>query len=772
MKRAWRRWAVVAVLGLAAVYAAVPRPPLREGLGFSQAVLDREGRLLRLTLSPDEKYRLWVPLARIPPALVEATLLHEDQHFRQHAGINPVAVARAVWRTYVVRGRRVGGSTLTMQLARIRYGIDSRAPAGKLWQMLRALQLECTWSKDELLEAYLNLAPYGRNVEGVGAASLVYFGKDVEKLSLAEALTLAVVPQSPARRDPGADTGALTAARLRLFDRWVVLHPKDAEKRSLLATPLTVRTPGALPFLAPHFVNATLQHLPAGSGVKTTLDLGMQRLLERHVRQYVDRRKAVGIRNAAAMVVDWRTLEVRAAVGSASFFDEAIDGQVNGTEAKRSPGSALKPFIYGLAFDQGLIHPRTMLKDTATGFGGYDPENFDGSFAGPLPAEEALTRSRNVPAVALASQLRGPTLHGFLRQAGITRLRSEEWYGLSLVLGSAEVTMAELVELYAMLPNGGLLRPLRMEVDAPRADGVRLLSAEASFLVLESLSGAKRPSQAFQSTWVRDTVPVAWKTGTSAGFRDAWSVGVVGPYVVAVWVGNFDGRPNPAFVGQWTAAPLLFEVVDSMRAKDPDVRRVRWTQPSGATRVSVCALSGGIPGPHCQRKASTWFIPGRSPIKACDVHREVWVDTRTGQRACGPGPFAKAEVYEFWPSDLLKLFQRAGVPRRVPPPEAPGCERDATSMAAEGVPPHITTPEPGVDYDVRASATQPQTVPLAAVTDADVREVFWFVDEQLVGTAPRGESLHWAAKPGTYVVRAVDDRGRSDARTLRVRLVP
>jgi penicillin-binding protein 1C len=765
----WRGW-LLAVVGLAVLYAAVPRPPLREGLGFSQAVFDREGRLLRLTLSPDEKYRLWVPLERIHPALVEATLLHEDQHFREHFGVNPVALGRAVWSTYLTGGRRMGGSTLTMQLARIRYGIESRTPAGKVLQMLRALQLECTYSKDELLEAYLNLAPYGRNVEGVGAASLVYFTKGVEGLSLAEALTLAVVPQSPARRDPGRDAGALTAARLRLFERWLVLHPEDAERRPLLAQPLPVRTPEALPFLAPHFVGRALRASRAGASVRSTLDLSLQRLLERHVKQYVERRREVGIRNAVAMLVDWRSLEVRAAVGSADFFDASIDGQVDGTQGRRSPGSALKPFIYGLGFDQGLLHPRTMLKDASTGFRGYDPGNFDGEFVGPLAAEDALVRSRNIPAVALARQLRPPGLYGFLRQAGISGLRSEEHYGLSLALGSAGVTMTELVELYAMLANGGVLRPLRVGVDAPRDEGVRMLSAEASFMVLDALAKGPRPSQSFRAEWARDTVPVSWKTGTSTGFRDAWSVGVVGPYVVAVWVGNFDGQPNPAFVGQTAAAPLMFELVDSVRAKDADVRRVQPVPPPGVSKVHVCALSGGIPGPHCHRKASTWFIPGTSPIRACDVHREVLVDTRTGLRACAPSPTTRAEVFEFWPSDLLRLFQKAGLPRRVPPAEDASCGLE--QRASEGTPPQITTPEEGVDYSLRASSPGPQTVPLAVVTDADVRRVFWFVDEQLVGTAPRGEPLHWTARPGTYVVRAVDDRGRSDARSLTVRLVP
>jgi penicillin-binding protein 1C len=769
----WRRalYALGALVVLAAAGRLWPRPPLREGTGLSRAVFDHRGQLLRLTTAPDEKYRLWAPLDRIHPALVEATLLHEDQHFHLHPGFNPVALGRGAWRTYVVGDRRIGGSTITMQLARLLHGIDSRTPAGKARQILRAVELEWRYSKREILEVYLNLAPYGRNVEGVGAASLVYFGKEASRLSLPEALTLAVLPQSPRRRDPQRNAAELAEARTRLFDRWVERHPEDGELRSAVASPLPVRAPSGMPFLAPHFVDSVLSRLNAGASVSTTLDLELQRLLERQVARYVERRGVVGIRNAAALLADWRTLEVRAAVGSARYGDRAIQGQVNGTEAKRSPGSALKPFIFALAFDQGLAHPLTMLKDAPSSFSGYNPENFDGDFVGPISAREALTRSRNIPAVHLASRLSDPTFHQFLRRAGISRLRSEENYGLSLVLGAAEVTMSELVELYAMLARGGELRRLRaFEGDDRFLEGdARLLSPEAAFLALDSLEGRRLGPPAVRSSYVRDRVMVSWKTGTSHAHRDAWSVGVFGPYVLGVWIGHFDGSPNRAFVGAEAAAPLMFEVVDAIRAVQPEIALVRRRPPAGVAREEVCSVSGMVPTPSCPHRVATWFIPGKSPVAPCDIHREVLVDARTGLRACRPGPFIRSEVYEFWPSDLLRLFRRAGIPRRVPPAASADCGVDATSLT--GTPPTITSPQPGVDYAVRALGPPVQTIPLLATVDADARETYWFIDDRLVGKSRPGEALPWPARPGRYVVRAVDDRGRSDSQELRVRAV-
>jgi penicillin-binding protein 1C len=740
-------------------------------------VYDRNGTLLRLTLSRDEKYRLWLPLKDISPVLIHTTLLHEDRSFRRHHGVNPRALIRSVWHTYLKSDRRMGGSTVTMQLARIRYGIDSRTLGGKLRQILAAFWLELLYSKDEILEAYLNLAPYGKNIEGAGAASLIYFHKDAGSLTLPEALTLSVIPQNPVRRiaAEGGDlsrNAELNEARRRLFAAWVKKHPRDRDEEAFTRLPAFLHDPSEMPFLAPHFADAVLQADPFDARLETTLDLPLQRLVERHARAFVESKRHIGIVNAAVLLVDHQSMEIKALLGSVDFFDAAIQGQVNGTAAKRSPGSAIKPFIYALGIDQGLIHPLTMLKDAPMSFGAYNPENFDNEFTGPLSARDALIRSRNIPAVAIASQLTNPGLHRFLMQAGISGLREEDHYGVTLALGAAEVSMQELATLYAMLANGGLLKPLRCFTDQPQNPGRRLLSREANFLVLDMLEANPRPQQGYRSDWTRDSLAVPWKTGTSFGFRDAWSAGVVGPYVLVVWVGNFDGEGTPAFVGREAAAPLFFAIVDALKSHDGAIRQYpgQGLAELNLTTTEVCSVSGKLPGPACPRKVSTWFIPGKSPIETCDIHRRIYIDTRTGLRSCREGePGTRAEVYEFWSSDMLEVFRQAGIPRRVPPPYAPECRIEET--ATRGTGPQITSPRWGVTYSLRTRSLDQERIPLTAVTDADTRTVYWFVNERFLGTSPSGEPFFWKPVPGRFVVRAVDDQGRADAREVSAVLV-
>jgi penicillin-binding protein 1C len=793
-------------------------PSLQSDVSFSQAIYDRSGKLLRLTLSRDDKYRLWLPLKAMSPVLVNATLLHEDKWFRFHPGVSPTSLVRAVWHTYIKKDRKIGGSTITMQLARIKYDINSRTISGKTTQILAALWLELLHSKNEILEAYLNLVPYGLNIEGAGAASLIYFHKNADKLTLSDALTLSVIPQSPAKRMGRVTEGipakqSLEQARKVLFAKWAEKYPKDNDQKSIVDLPIILKRPSDLPFLAPHFANEVRELDPFDPVLHTTLDLRIQRLIERHVKSYVEANRQKGINNAVVLLADHRTLEVRSLIGSADFYDPRIDGQVNGARAKRSPGSALKPFIYGLGIDQGLIHPLTMLKDSPISFGAYNPENFDGEFSGPIKAKDALVKSRNVPAVDIASRLAPPGLHGFLLKAGITRMRDESFYGMSLALGSAEVSVEELVQLYAMLANGGVLKPLKYFVSkesvnktsrrhsglykpAPagskpgESKGVpqmtldsrlrgndeqgdmRLLSKEASFLLLDILSANPNPLQGFRTDWIRDHLTVSWKTGTSFGFRDAWSVGIAGPYVLGVWIGNFDGEGNPVFIGREAAAPLFFEIIDSLRSQDAGINEYsgKGLSDLNLAKVEVCALSGGLPGPDCNQRVSTWFIPGKSPIAKCDVHRRIFVNSRTGLRACSDGATGtRSEVYEFWPSDLLAIFRQAGIPRRVPPPYEPGCGMDVT--ASRGAGPRITSPREEVVYSLRISDLNEERIPLTAITDADTRIVRWFVNEEYLGESASGKPYFWQPKPGKFVVRAVDDLGRASFREVRTQLV-
>jgi penicillin-binding protein 1C len=765
--------ALALTVGLATV-RFWPRPPLAARIPSSTAVLDADGHLLRLTMARDQQYRLWTPLDKVSPEFVAALLLHEDQHFYAHAGVNPVSLVRAASATYA-GGMRQGGSTITMQLARLLYGLNTRCVSGKLRQIALALGLELRYSKRDLLEAHINLLPYGGDVQGVGAASLVYFGKTPAQLALNESLTLALIPQAPAMRAPLSATSSrdreppsLAAARRRLFTQWLALHPQAGDQAGLMALPLHYDGSRELPFEAPHFTGAILAHGNDTPVIRSTLDLGRQRLIERVLQGYVREQERLGVRNAAALLVDTRDMGVRAMIGSARFTDESIAGQVNGTLAKRSPGSALKPFIYALAIDQGLIHPLTMLKDAPTSFGAYSPENFDGRFVGPISATEALIRSRNVPAVALSARLAQPSLYQFLRDAGIAHMASERHYGLSLALGGGEVTMEETAALYAMLANGGVLYPLRHRLADRAAMGTRLLSEQAAFMTTVMLEENPRPDDS--SAPAQKKVPVAWKTGTSWGFRDAWTAGIFGHYVLVVWVGNFDGTSNPAFVGIQTAAPLFFRIFDALHAAEPGMSELTLRPPPGVTRVAVCAASGDLPNTECPQTALTWFIPGKSPIRLSDVHRRIWYDTRTGNEACPPydTPFVRSEVFEFWPSDVLRLFAEAGMPRRQPP--APGsCRHEAPG----GHGPHINSPLSNTTYTLRAARIGNETIPLAATTDGEVRTVHWFVDDAYVGTGRPDVAVTWTpGRSGEFTVRAVDDAGRADSRALRVAVIP
>jgi len=775
----WLRRAGIALSGGVAAFSLLPRvvphQALRTRFPTSTAVYDAGGGLLRLTLSADEKYRVWVPLVRISPLLVDATLLQEDRHFWLHPGVDPVALVRGAWRTYVVGARRQGGSTITMQLARLVYGIHSASPAGKLVQIARALELELCYTKRTILEAYLNFVPYGGNLEGAAAASLVYFGKDPSQLTVPEALTLAVLPQNPTRRAPGArdrPDAVLRRARAVLYARWQRTHPPLEGEADLMTLPIEVGSTGGLPFRAPHLVDAVLAGAAGAAEVHTTLDRRLQALLERQIRGYVAAQARLGVHNAAALLVDARTMDVKALVGSADFFNTAIAGQVNGTAAKRSPGSTLKPFIYALALDQGVLHPLTVLKDAPSAFGAYSPENFDGRFVGPLTAKDALIRSRNVPAVYVASRLSQPDLYDFLELAGVSGLRSRDYYGLALVLGGGSLTMEELVGLYGALANDGVVRPVRYRADQHGAAGVRVLSAEASYVTRDMLKDNPRPGEL--SAARPGPLSVYWKTGTSYGFHDAWTIGIFGPYVLAVWIGNFDGAGNPAFVGVQVAAPLFFQVVDAIEAQEPALAEPVRSFPPNLTTVEVCTASGDLPNVDCPQTAPTWFIPGKSPIRVSTLHQRLLIADRTGLRVCPPyttGPVHRI-VYEMWGSDMLKLFQQAGLPRRSPPPFDPACGAH-TPESPGGARPQITSPLRGVVYALRAKRLGQEIITLRATTGAGVREVYWFVDKSFVGKAAPGASLAWRAEaPGSFMVRAVDDQGQADFRLIEVAVVP
>jgi penicillin-binding protein 1C len=758
--------AIIAAAPIAILFAVrlYPHTPFPNRVPLSTTVYSSDGQLLRATLASDDQYRLWTPLSQMSPSLTDAFLLKEDRWFYWHPGVNPVALVRAATRTWRGAGRQ-GGSTITMQLARLMYRRNTRTTVGKLRQIGDALWLEARYSKHDLLEAYLNLVPFGGNIQGVGAASRLYFGKPPDRITLGEAVTLAVIPQSPAARS--VREPQLLRARARLAVLYLESHRATDADRRQLELPLPARPEFPMPWLAPHFVDQLLGgHAPTSPRIDTTLYLSLQRTVERQVRRYIDQYSNRGIRNASVLLLDSREMSVKAWVGSADYWNESIDGQVDGVLAKRSPGSTLKPFIYGMALDQGILHPRTILRDSPSSFGPFTPENFDGRFFGPIPAEEALVRSRNVPAVWVATQLKQPNLYSFLQTAGVSRLKPEQYYGLALALGGGEVTMEELAGLYGMLANQGVLRPISTEGGAgfslPAA--TRLLSPEAAFITLDMLRRNPRPDSdgapATYSRW-----PVAWKTGTSWGFRDAWSAGMVGPYILVVWVGDFSGKGNPAFVGVEAAAPLFFRIADAVNLARQGEPAPPLDPPPGVSKVAVCAESGDLPNAWCPHTVETWYIPGKSPIRVSQLHRPVAIDIATGRPACPPysPETTRFQVFEFWSSDMLKLFREAGMPRRAPPP-LPACTADDS-----GETPRIATPRLGVVYTLRRSRLD-SVIALEAGAAADVQSMFWFDGAALIGKAPiRAGALSWRpTAEGAHLIRVIDDHGRTAERDIQV----
>jgi penicillin-binding protein 1C len=726
-----------------------PEPLLVNRANGSYAVTDRDGKLLRLSLTSDEKYRLWTPLSKLPQALQDATLHYEDRGFYVHPGINPVSLLRAAWSSLITQDRWMGASTLTMQLARQRWRLKTDTVGGKLKQMAYALWLERHFSKAELLQAYLNLAPYGANIEGAGAAAWIYFHKPAEELNQDEARALALIPQNPTARAP-----MTPASQQRLQQAWWTAYGDDPGFARLW-----FRQRNDLPFKAPHFAERLHGLFPETATLASTLDGTLQSLSEELLSGFLRQHRLQGIANASVMVVHAPSMAVRAYVGSADYFNRQIQGYVNGLKAPRSPGSTLKPFIYAQAIAQGLITPDSRVKDTPLRMGDYQPENFEHNFYGPLSATDALVRSRNIPAISLLAQLQNPTFHQFLQQAGIAIPKQSANYGLSLAIGSAEISMEDLLRLYGLLTNRGELRALRWLNDAEQPAAKPLLMPEAAFLVREMLENNPRPQRSFGGRSFGQQQAVAWKTGTSSGLKDAWAIAMMGDWLVGVWVGNFDGSPNRHLVGRELAGPLLFDILDAIAIERPAAAGE--PLPPGLKRIAVCPQSGQPVSRWCPHGKDGWIIPGVSPIKTCTLHRPIRINPANGLRLCpednGPG---ETRVAEFWDSDELEAFRQAGVRRDNPPPFEHPCA-DTEAGGAGGEAPKIVSPQAGVSYPVRGG--QAGNIEFSAIAAGGRHRLFWFVNDDFMGD---GATVLWPAKPGRFEIVVVDEQGRSSSMVL------
>lgn len=745
----------------------------------STLVVDRNGKWLRAFTAPDDSWRIYESsLEEISPKLKTAVLTYEDRWFYHHLGVNPVSIVQAAVDN-IKAGRVVrGGSTITMQIARMMEPKE-RTVRNKLIEMFRAIQLELKYSKSELLTMYFNMAPYGGNIVGSSAAAQIYFNKPQGRLSLGEAALLAAIPNSPELLRPDQHPENARKAREKVLQRLLTFKQIDEKAfREAVNEPIpTKRHP--MPFKAPHLARLLKsKHTQQSKRIHSTVDLKIQGLTERILQTALAPFRSQGISTGAVIVMDTESREVLAMVGSYDFFDKTSEGQVNGTTAPRSPGSALKPFVYALALDQGLITPERLLYDVPVDYSGYHPSNYDGGYRGYVTARDALANSLNVPAVNLQDQLRNSTskssVYSFLKQAGISTLsKPEEHYGLSLILGGCEVTLLELTTLYAGIANYGDFAPyqlVKMKDNAQQIGGhpQQLLSKGACFILTEMLTEVRRPDLPACFESAVNLPKVAWKTGTSYGHRDAWSIGYTPKYTIGVWVGNFNGRGVASLVGSEVAAPILFALFNALGSN-------RWFIPSHDVDTrKVCALSGMPLSPHCPSSKLDLYIRNISSNEPCSIHKLIRVDNKTETTLCSHcriGRDHHEAVFAEWPAEISTWMNRNGFALPAIPPHNPDC----TGLIA-GQGPIIRSPSENSEYYIRKGVPlEHQKICLEASVSNRTKQVFWFLNGKLISRAPpsdgtpRGTICFWTPVVGKHILTCVDDEGRSTNRILIIK---
>jgi penicillin-binding protein 1C len=741
-------------------------------------VLARDGTPLRAFADRDGVWRYPVTPERVSPLYLQALVGYEDRWFWRHPGVNPLALLRA-GAQWARHGRVVsGGSTLTMQVARIlEPGPPSRTRSawGKMRQVARAVQLEVHLSKREILTLYLDRAPFGGTIEGVEAASWAYLGKPAARLSHAEAALLTVLPQSPSRLRPDRAPERARIARDKVLARmqaqgtWSAEDVRDARIEPVVARALEPPVHAAL--LAQRLRDGA----PRAVRIRSTLDADLQRTLEDRVTAYFS--DLPPRTSAALLVIDNATLEARAYVGSVAFGDKARLGHVDMVKAWRSPGSTLKPFLYGLALDDGLIHSESLLVDAPQSFGDYRPGNFDMAFNGPVAASDALRLSLNVPAVDLLDRVGPQRFAARLANAGIEL----HWPkggapNLAMILGGTGARLEDLVGAYAALNREGVAGRVRYRADAPRVER-RLLSPGAAWIVRDILESHPRPGTAADTFDPRAGMRVAWKTGTSYGYRDAWALGSTRRYTVGVWVGRPDGTPLPGQYGAMTALPLLFETIDSLPTDTGDA--APQPPPANVESVEVCwplGLSPDAAAPQlCRSKRTAWVLEGVVPPTFAERDARLWqagrerfdVDARTGLRLsgdCTQPHVRRTDEVARWPALATPWLSEEARAAAQLPLRAPDCApdgRDATeSLRIDGLVDRATLARP-------PNSTSPLRLSLRALgSEARIR---WLLDGRLVAesTGAARADVEFAT-PGAHTLTALAETGAWASVAFRV----
>ena len=731
---------------------------------LARVVVAEDGTPLWRFADADGVWRYPVGREQVSPLYLQALLAYEDRWFYSHPGVNPLALARAAWLN--LRGGRVvsGGSTLSMQVARL-LDPHPRTLPGKLRQLWRTAQLEWYLSKDQILEIYLDRAPFGGTLQGVAAASWAYLGKSPLHLTPAEAALLAVLPQAPSRLRPDRHPRRAQQARDKVLQRladnqvWPARQVAEAREEPLLLAPR--QEPALAPLLA-----RRLNHGNSPPLIRTTLDASLQRRLEDLLLGW--RARLPERTSAAVLVVESQTMAVRAYLGSVDLGDERRFGHVDMVSALRSPGSTLKPFLYGMAMDDGLIHSESLLQDVPRRYGDYRPGNFSMGFSGPVSASSALALSLNLPAVQLLEAYGPKRFAAQMRSGGVPLILPPlAEPNLSLILGGAGSRLEDLVGGYAALARQGHSARIRLQPQDPLVER-RLLSPGSAWIIRRILAGQARPDRDPSAELVQRP-QLAWKTGTSYGFRDAWSIGVGPRYLIGVWIGRPDGTPVPGQFGLASAAPLMLQVHDLLGNRD---RQRGLAAPVSAVPDSVGVAAVCWPlgqplsrqDPNCRRQRFAWTLDGTLPptLQAADqplglgLREKVWVNAQ-GLRVDEPCPGAQAREVALWPAPLEPWLPRQERrTARLPAPD-PACPPQVPATAP---PLSITGIRSGDQLRRPATSSEPLQLQVSALGGAGRR--WWFVNGQPMGETLGQQSLtvHFE-HVGRVELSALDESGET-----------
>ncbi len=751
----------VAVFAIAAFLLYFVIPDKAAGFqDYSTIILDENKEILRVFLNKSEQWCFPPdPEMEIPSKLETAVLQYEDRYFYYHPGVNPFALLRALFLNIKHRIIISGGSTLTMQVARLT-DPKSRTIPNKIYEILQAFKLELKYSKKDILKLYLDHAPYGRNIIGIQAASRKYYYKEPQNLTWSEAATLAVLPNSPGLISPGKNQQRLINKRNRLLGKLFkkkIIDEETLELSLLEPVPNTVHT---FPISAPH-ISQYLKSKNRENIIKTTLNCGKQQQLEQILEQHSDFLQLQGISNICALVVETKTGKIRAYAGSQNYWDKKTNGQVNGVQAPRSTGSILKPLLYALSMDAGILIPQTLMKDVPTYFGSFSPENANEKYDGLVTAEDALVRSLNIPAVRLLNTYGVQEFYHFLKIAGVSTLfRDSEDYGLTLIIGGSEATLYDLVMLYKGLGNYGKFTPLFVEDDKEKMGHYfNLVSPGACFLTLEIMKEVKRPGIEYYWHQYHDQKPLAWKTGTSFGQRDAWAIGVNPQWTIGVWVGNFTGEGNSAISGASCAGPILFDIFNSL----PKDTELTWFKMpiQEMDVITICKDTGFLAGPNCIHKENVLTPFQMKPLRLCPFCKNIFVDKEEKYRVCSlcweAGNY-KAKSVKIYPPNVSQYLRERGQNIDQMPLHNPGCPGEMTSNTIE-----ILYPTNKARLWIpREIGGELQKITLRAAHRNSGSFVFWYLDDLYIGDTIDKHFKAVLVNNGNHYLKVIDENGNTD----------